>query len=79
MKFYLLLRGECCQHHVLYIFDSIAERDAKTIECIFGDVTMSSRESDCWCKYQDELNESGSLEFEGDPGLEWFTAIPAKQ
>ena len=77
LKYYLLERGHAYNENTLHAFDSAPERDAKTIEVIFGADLGNQDEAECWDKYREELNDTGSLEFEGDPGLEWFTAWPA--
>lgn len=75
MKYYLLQRGEGA--NTLHAFSTPAERDAATIKVIFGEDITTQDEADAWDKYRDELNDRGHLTFEGDPGLEWFTARPA--
>ncbi len=41
---------------------------------IYGDGELSPDEQRGLALYLEELREDGSVEFEGDPGLEWFTA-----
>ncbi len=77
MKFYLLQRGHSDKENALHAFDTAAERDAATIKCIFGADLSGQDEAEQWDKMREELNDRGSLSFEGDPGVEWFTATPA--
>lgn len=77
MKFYLLQKGHSHSENALHVFNTAPERDAKTIECIFGpDGLCAQNDAEAWDKYREELNDTGSVEFEGDPGLVWFTAHP---
>lgn len=72
MKYYLLQRGD--DANTLHAFSTPAERDTATIKALFGEDLATQDEADAWDKYRDELNARGRLSFEGDPGLEWFTA-----
>lgn len=75
MKFYLLQRGHSHSENTLHAFDTAPQRDGKTIECIFGlEGLTTQNDAEAWAKYREELNDTGSVEFDGDPGLEWFTA-----
>jgi hypothetical protein len=74
-KFYLIQEGDGGPD-VLHSFDTQPERDAATIKLIFGEDISTQDEAEQWDKMREELNEKGSLSFEGDPGLSWFTAIP---
>lgn len=76
VKYYMLEKGHIWNEHTLYVFDSLNEREDKTREVIFGP-GWKNDECPGWDKYLEELTNRGSLEFEGDPGLEWFTAWPA--
>lgn len=76
LKYYLLEKGHAYNENTLHVFDSLNEREDKTQEVIFGP-DWKTDECPGWDKYLQELTETGSLEFEGDPGLEWFTAWPA--
>lgn len=75
MKYYLLQHGD--DRNTLHAFDTPTERDAATIRAIFGEDITTQDEANAWDIYRDELNDRGRLSFEGDPGLEWFTAWPA--
>jgi hypothetical protein len=77
MKFYLLQRGDSHNENTLHAFDTAEARDAKTKELIYGDGELCPDEQRGLGLYLEELRDSGSVEFEGDPGLEWFTAHPA--
>ncbi len=77
MKFYLLERGHSHSENTLHAFDTSEARDAKTKEVIYGDGELSPDDQRGLGLYLEELRDSGSIEFEGDPGLEWFTAHPA--
>ena len=70
---YYLLQHTDDNVDVLYKFHTAEEREARTIELIYGDALNCDR--DCWDKERAELLDRGSLTFEGDPGLEWFHAI----
>jgi len=78
VKFYLLQKGHTHNENTLHVFDTAAARDGVTIKLIFGHDLENQEEAQCWDAYREELNDTGSVEFEGDPGLEWFTAVPAK-
>lgn len=75
-KFYLVQRREEAPH-VLHAFDTAEQRDAMTKELIYGTGDLCPQERRGLDLYLEELRDTGSVEFEGDPGLEWFTAIPA--
>ncbi len=77
MKYYLLQHGDGADENTLHAFDTPAQRDEATIKCIFGEDLTTQDEAEQWDKMREELTDSGSLSFEGDPGLEWFTATPA--
>lgn len=77
MKYYLLQRGDSADENTLHAFDTPAERDEATIKAIFGADLTTQDEAEAWDKYRDDLNDRGHVTFEGDPGLEWFTAWPA--
>jgi hypothetical protein len=77
MKFYLLQYGHSHSENTLHAFDTEAERDAKTKELIYGDGELCPHDQRGLALYLEELREDGSVCFEGDPGLEWFTAQPA--
>lgn len=74
LKYYLLEKGHSHAENTLHTFDSLNEREDKTKELIYGG---KDEDTPGWDSYLQELTETGSLEFEGDPGLEWFTAWPA--
>lgn len=76
MKLFLLQLGHSHSENSLHVFDTAEERDAKTCEVIFGEklADLDPNDSRSWGLYRQELNDSGSVEFEGDPGLQWFTA-----
>ncbi len=78
MKYYCLQHGHSHSENTLHAFDTVQERDVATAEMIFGKDNDGPDELRQWELYKAELNDTGSLEFEGDPGLEWFTAHPAK-
>lgn len=75
VNYYLLQRGD--DANTLHAFSTPAERDAATIKAIFGGDITTQDEAEAWDKYRDDLNDRGHVTFEGDPGLEWFTAWPA--
>lgn len=72
---YFLLQHTDDGVDVLWKFDTAEEREARTIEMIYGRAEECDR--DCWEKERADLLEKGVLTFEGDPGLEWFQAIAA--
>lgn len=76
-KFYLLQHGHSDSENTLHVFNTAPERDVATIKCIFGADLSNQDEAEQWDKMREELNDRGTLSFEGDPGLEWFTAHPA--
>ena len=76
-KHYLLIHGEVTNENTLMCFDTPAERDEETILRIFGDDITTQDEAEQWDKMRADLDDKGVLTFEGDPGLEWFTATPA--
>jgi hypothetical protein len=77
MKFYLLQKGHSHSENTLHVFDTAEERDAMTKELIYGTGELCPDDQRGLALYLEELREDGSVEFEGDPGLEWFTATPA--
>jgi hypothetical protein len=77
MKYYLLIHGDVTNENTLMCFDTPAERDEETILRIFGDDITTQDEAEQWDKMRTRLDDKGALNFEGDPGLEWFTATPA--
>lgn len=77
MKYYIIERGHAHNENTLHTCDTEAERDALTQLLIFGEAAEGLDETAQWEIYRQELRETGSLEFEGDPGLEWFEATPA--
>ena len=79
MKFYILERGHLHTENTLHTFDTAEARAAKTAELIYGEKPdeLDPDARRAWHLYCAELEETGSVEFEGDPGLEWFTASPA--
>lgn len=74
VKYFLLEHGHSENENTLHAFDTPAERDATTILKIFGTDLSCQDEAEQWDKMREELNDKGSLTFEGDPGLEWFVA-----
>lgn len=74
-KFYIIQEGDGGPD-VLHVFDTQPERDAATINLIFGEDITTQDEAEQWDKMREELNDKGRLSFEGDPGLQWFSAIP---
>lgn len=70
---YFLLQHTDDNVDVLYKFLTAEEREARTIELIYGKVEDCDRE--CWDKERAELLDRGVLTFEGDPGLKWFHAV----
>jgi hypothetical protein len=76
-KFYLIQHGEVARENVLHVFDTAPERDATTIKLIFGHDLENQDEAEEWDKHREDLNDRGNITFEGDPGLTWFSAIPA--
>lgn len=78
MKYYLLIQGDGADENSLLAFDNPADRDAETILRIFGEDLKTQDEAEQWDNMREELNERGQLTFEGDPGLEWFTATPVE-
>ncbi len=77
MKYYILQLGEIAAENTLHQFDDNARRREKTIELIFGEKLLDMDQAEAWAKYLHELEDNGRITFEGDPGLEWFTATPA--
>lgn len=77
MKYYLLIYGNVTNENTLMCFDTPAARDDETILRIFGDDLKTQDEAEQWDKMRGELDDNGSLTFEGDPGLRWFTATPS--
>lgn len=74
LKYYILELGHLHAENTLHVFNSLKEREDKTRELILG----ASNDSPGLDKYLEELTDSGSVEFEGDPGIQWFTAWPAQ-
>lgn len=74
-KFYIIQEGDGGPA-VLHSFDTQPERDLATIKLIFGEDISTQDEAEQWDKMREELNDKGSISFEGDPGLQWFTALP---
>lgn len=72
---YFILQHTDGNVDVLHKFATAEEREAATIEMIYGNPENCDR--DCWDKERAELLERGVLTFEGDPGLEWFHAVAA--
>ena len=79
MKYYLLIRGDVTNENTLIAFDSPEDRDGETILRIFGEDLQTQDQAEQWDKMRAELDDKGVLTFEGDPGLEWFTATPAEK
>ena len=77
MKFYLLQLGHSHSENTLHAFDTAEARAAKSKELIYGDGELCPDDQRGLALYLEELRDSGSVGFEGDPGLEWFTAHPA--
>lgn len=77
VKYYLLERGATTAENTLHVFDSEAQREAATIECIWGEPLECPLDRSAWQKMRKQLKRDGVLTLEGDPGLEWFTATPA--
>jgi hypothetical protein len=76
LKFCILAHGDVERENVLYILNTSDERDTKTFELIYGhSIPETAQESDMWAADKEELNDSGELDFEGDPGLRWFVAL----
>lgn len=78
MKYYLLQKGHSHSENTLHVFNTAEDRAFKTCELIFGKgpALLDSDELRSWRAYHEEISFDGSLSFEGDPGLEWFTATP---
>lgn len=78
-KFYLIQRGDSANENILHVFDDAEARAAATCDMIYGQKPdqLDPDSLRGWKLYREELEDSGYVEFEGDPGLEWFTAITA--
>jgi hypothetical protein len=74
-KYYLLENADGVTPQILHAFATPQERDVATIGLIFGEEISTQDEAEQWDKYRQELIDTGRIEFEGDPGLEWFSAL----
>jgi hypothetical protein len=74
-KYYLLENADSVTPQILHAFATPQERDVATIGLIFGEEISTQDEAEQWDKYRQELIDTGRIEFEGDPGLEWFSAL----
>jgi hypothetical protein len=77
-KFYILEYGHAWNENTLHVFDTAEGREAKTRELIFGYDAIEDMNDEAWAGYHEELKDGGKLRFEGDPGLDWFAAHPAR-
>lgn len=74
LKYCCLQRGHTYSENTLHVCATEEERNTLTQSLIYGESASGPDELEQWAKYAEELRETGNIEFEGDPGLEWFTA-----
>lgn len=75
LKFCMLAHGDVERENVLYVFNTAAEREKRTIELIYGNANLSGVLAKIWVAEKNVLEKDGELNFEGDPGLRWFVAL----